>query len=131
MIVRAALALVAVLVVAWLGIMLRDARLAAAGEAATAGRPTAAVAARADRDLRHARLLNPDTDPLLYRVLLAQERGDLHGALRLALDVAHREPENFRAWSGVASAAERLDPRLVAKAEAAMDRLNPLGAHGR
>jgi hypothetical protein len=128
MIARVALALVAVIVLAWLGVMLRDARLAAAGRDAVASNPSPAAAARADRLFRRARLLNPDTDPLLYRVLLAQGRGDDRVALRLALGVARREPDNFRAWSGVASAARGHDPRRVADADANMRRLNPLGA---
>ncbi len=61
MLARAALVLVAVVVIAWLGVMERNLRLTDSGFTATYTLRTKGNIARAERDLRAARLLNPDT----------------------------------------------------------------------
>ena len=60
---RAALIAVAVVVLAWLGLMERSARLQASGVDALARQDLA----RAEADFRGARLLNPDSAPDLSR----------------------------------------------------------------
>ncbi len=67
---RVAVAVVAVVAIAWLGVMERDARLLARGQAAA----EAADSARAEADFRAARLLNPDATPDLGRALVVAER---------------------------------------------------------
>jgi LacI family transcriptional regulator len=69
---RVSVAVAALAVVAWLAVMERDARLQASGFAAATQPRVAERFARADADLRGARLLNPDTTPDLARALLHQ-----------------------------------------------------------
>ena len=127
MIARVGLGLVAAVVLAWLVIMLRDARLAADGQEAFVHVRHPGAVARGERDYRRAQFLNPDTDPTLFRAFFAEGRGDWRRSLALALRVTREEPDNLRAWGGVLSAAQGRDPRRVAEARAAARRLNPLG----
>ena len=118
---RAAVAVVAVVVLGWLGLMERDARLQAQG-VAEAGRGERVEAAA---DLRAARLLNPDTAPdlalaLVYRADDQDDRG-----IAVVEDVLRREPENLTAW-GVLHQIGR--PDLQRRALAARERLDPLSA---
>ena len=124
---RVALAAVAVLVLAWLGVMERDTRLQAQGVSER-------NLARADADLRAARVLNPDTAPDLGRAFLYLHRPGAAAARRAAAlleGVLRREPDNIAAWSGLLLVARGHDPGTVRRALRALRRLDPLDFHQR
>ena len=125
---RICVALVAIVVLAWLGIMERDARLYARG--LDAARGGAAGLARAEADLRGARLLNPDTGPDYARAIVHSARGRRDRAVAVLEDVLRREPDNLAAWNALAALA-RDDPAVARRARAARARLDPLNARGR
>jgi predicted Zn-dependent protease len=120
-----AVAVVAVVVLAWLGVMERDAREQARG-VALAG--VAGGAARADQAFRRATFLNPDTAPDVARAFTIGVGGDEARALRLLQDVLRREPDNLTAWGMVAAFARGRDPAALRRAFAARRRLDPLSA---
>jgi hypothetical protein len=125
---RATVALLAVALLGWLGVMARDARLAARGVASLRpGSPPGALA-RAGHDLRGARLLNPDMEPRIDAALLLRARGDVAGAGAAIGDVVRREPDNLVAWGILALLARDRDPAAYARALAARRRLDPLSA---
>lgn len=128
MLARAGLAVAAVVVLAWLGVMLRDARLTDEGRDALADLSQPGNFARADDALRRADLLSPDTDPQMYRSFLYNARGHWQRSAALAADVTRREPENPFAWSGLLAATRGRDARQAARATAALRRLDPLNA---
>jgi predicted Zn-dependent protease len=111
---RVVLALVAVLVLAWVGVLARNHEV---------GRD--AVDERDAEALDSARLLDPNRywDQVLPGVLL------LNGEPRRAAAAAERliraEPENVVAWSLLREAASQTDPDRAAEATAELRRLNP------
>jgi len=125
---RIAVALLAVVVLAWLGVMERDARLQARGVEAAGRLGDPGGAERAHAAFRAARLLNPDTAPDVGRALVyqAQERPD--AAIALLEDVVRREPDNPTAWSVLYAVARLADPPVARRALEARRRLDPLGA---
>ena len=127
---RAAVAAVAVVLLAWLGVMERDARLQARGVAAAGRLDVPGSAARADAAFRDARLLNPDTAPDVARALVLQARGRRGAAVALLEAVVRREPENVSAWGVLYAVARDADPAAARRALAARRRLDPLGARG-
>ena len=124
MIARVAVAGVAVAVIAWLGVMERDARLLARADHAAQARDYAA----ADRDLRDADTLSADTTADLRRAFLAQatRRGD--EARALLEDVVRREPDNLTAWGLLLTFSREADPAAAERARAQIRRLDPLRA---
>jgi predicted Zn-dependent protease len=123
---RAAIAVTALIVLAWLGVMERDARLRASGVAA-AGR---GAFERAEADLRAARLLNPDTMPDVDRALLYFGADRPRDGIALLQDVARREPENRTAWFLLYGFTRERDPEVAARARSALRRLDPVTAPG-
>ena len=79
----------------------------------------------AQRLLQADRLLNPDHRPDLFEGVILGRRGDFPGAIRAIRRVTAAEPENIEAWGLLASAAQRTDPALAARARAAARRLSP------
>jgi Flp pilus assembly protein TadD len=79
----------------------------------------------AKRLLSADRLLNPDHRPDLFEGVIEGRRGDFPGAVQAFQRVTSAEPENIEAWGLLASAAERTDPSLAARAQAAARRLSP------
>jgi hypothetical protein len=124
---RVVVVLVAVLVLAWLAVMERDARLQADGIAALRGGSGQELAGAAS-DLRGARLLNPDTTPDVNRALVYRARGDRARAAALMDDVLRREPDNLLAWGIRYVLALGNDPGAARRALAAQRRLDPLRA---
>ena len=123
--------MVAVLVVAWLGVMLRDARLQA-GAVEAAGRLEApGDVDRAATDFRAARLLNPDTAPDVGLALLYQTEGRREQATALLEDVLEREPDNLTAWGLLYNVARTEDPATAQRAFDARRRLDPIRARPR
>jgi hypothetical protein len=109
MLARISLAAVALLVAAWMAVLIRDAHLFDHATAPPPGgvgalpaelRRPGGVDRRAEQ-LHASRLLNPDTAPELQIAVFLEVRGappDLARALRIATSVAHREPQNLDAW---------------------------------
>jgi hypothetical protein len=130
MLARVGLAVVAVAALAWLGVLLRDARLAgdARERAFSPGGQDPARLASVDRDLRRANLLNPATENDMVRARFALlARRPAHG-IDLAESVLAREPENLDGWAVLLSAARGSDPARERRALAALTRLDPIDA---
>jgi cellulose synthase operon protein C len=125
---RAILAVVAVAALAWLGVLLRDARLAAPGSASATDRAAASEDAPGAIDgLRRALLLNPDSQLDVYRARLELAARRPQESLRTAEALVAREPENIDGWVQVWAAAVNTRDRARARAALAeIKRLNPL-----
>jgi predicted Zn-dependent protease len=121
---RVGVAVLAVAAIGWLGVMERDVRLQSSAVDAADAREFA----RAERDLRRARLLHPDTLPDVRRAFLYQGSGRSREALALLEDVVRREPENLAAWRLLRSFAGDDDPALAGRAVTVMRRLDPVNA---
>jgi predicted Zn-dependent protease len=122
---RVALAAVALLALAYLTVGLRNVVLAERGERlAELQDPTAAQVDEAKDLLERARLLDPDTRPLLVEgaLLAAQGRDEGRALLERAVE---REPDNVLAWSVLASATREADPARSRAARARMRELSP------
>jgi len=117
-VIRVAVIAVAVLVLAWLGLMERAVRLEASGAVAADRRDFAT----AEAEFRAARLLNPDASPDLRRAFVYQGNGRTSEATRLLDAVLRREPDNLEAWGLLYAFTQ--DPRALE----ARARLDPLGA---
>jgi predicted Zn-dependent protease len=130
---RVAVAVLAVLVIAWLGVMERDAWLLddavdTASGAIAFGRLTTDQFSSAESDFRDARFLNPDTAPDVNRAVMYEVHGRNAQAVELLQDVVRREPENLTAWGVLVEAAREIDPATARRAAAARRRLDPLSA---
>jgi hypothetical protein len=123
---RTAVALVAVLAVAWSAVLLRDERLARGAEDRITGNPEMSDGefARTMEAFEAAELLNPGTQWTLVRanVLLLRDKPE---ALRVADSILADEPDNLGAWVVVHKATQGRDPRRAAEALAQIRRLNP------
>jgi hypothetical protein len=124
---RAAVAVVAVLALAWLGVMERNLRLEARGAAVLRSHDDPRALARAETDLRRANLLNPGTGPDLSRALVRRAGGRTAASVALLEDVVRREPDNLTAWRVLGL----LSPAAAGRALAAQRRLDPLNARRR
>jgi hypothetical protein len=125
---RGVLAVVAVLVLGWLGVLYRDQRVGtAASDKIFYENPLpAAEYERQMHRLRGAELLDPDRTWQLVRVRFLL----LYGQPRRAIEAAERflesEPDNLEAWVLLLNAARGIDTGRVREATAAIRRLNPL-----
>jgi cytochrome c-type biogenesis protein CcmH/NrfG len=121
---RVGLAVVAVLVACWLAVMERNTRLEANSlQLVGQGHPV-----RAEKQLRDARLLNPDTAPDLRRALIYFTRQDA-GPARAALDsVLRREPDNIEALTGMLALSSGHDQAETRRILEQLRRLDPLSA---
>jgi cytochrome c-type biogenesis protein CcmH/NrfG len=127
---RAAVALVAVLVLGWLGVLYRDERVArTASDKIFYENPLPpAEYERQINRLRDARLLDPDRSWQLVQVRYML----LYGQPRRAIEAAERfvrsEPDNLEGWVLLFNAARQLDSPTAREAAARIRRLNPLSA---
>jgi hypothetical protein len=121
---RVGVAVVAVLVIGWLGVMERDERLVQRGVKAS----SAGEAARAEQAFRDARLLNPDSAPDVLRSFLYVGTDRRAEAQALAEDVLRREPDNLTAWVVLFRISRGTDPATERRALAARRRLDPVNA---
>jgi predicted Zn-dependent protease len=114
---RILLALLAVIVIAWSCVLLRDLEV---GRDATDARDAAR--------LEGARTLDPSRywDQVRAGVLLLN--GNAKAAASAAEELVRAEPDNAVAWSVLRAATRRTDPGRSAQATAALRRLNPLSA---
>jgi hypothetical protein len=119
---RVVVAVVAIVVLAWLAVMERDLRLQAGGIAATARQDFAG----AEAGFRSADMLNADTTPDLQRAYVRNARGQRDQAIALARDVLRREPENRDAWGLLLGFVRDQRSPLGRRARAQLRRLNPL-----
>ncbi len=131
MLARAAVGLAAVAVLAWLGVLERDARLQARGVAAAERPDVDGNLARAEDHLRAARFLNPDTGPDVGRAAVYNAGGRWREAVALLEDVLRREPANIGAWGVLLVVARDRDRAVAERAVNARRRLDPLRARAR
>jgi predicted Zn-dependent protease len=122
---RAGIAVVAVLVLAWLGLIESDVRLEARGTELSA---VPGNLARADADLRAAQRLNPDTGPEFKRAFLYVGAGRPVDAAAILEGILRREPDNLAAWGALFNVARGRDATAAERALAARRRLDPLRA---
>ena len=127
MVARAVVALTAVLVLGWLGVMERNVRLQERGAAALRSKGDPAALARAETDLRRANFLNPSTMPDLSRALVRRAQRRTEASVALLEDVVRREPDNLTAWRVL----WLLSPDAAGRSLAAQRRLDPLNAQRR
>jgi hypothetical protein len=125
-----ALVFLSVLVLGWVGVLLRN--YERADEAALRGffAPDLSQAERR-HDLgllADAQFLDPSSYWDLARANTLLKSGDTRGAARAAEALVRSEPENFSAWGLLRTATEESDPRRSAQAAAMMERLNPLAS---
>jgi predicted Zn-dependent protease len=122
---RVALAAIALLALAYLTVALRNVVLAERGERLAAlPDPTPAQIDEAEDLLERARLLDPDTRPLLVegRLLAAHGREEGRALLERAVE---REPDNVLAWSVLAIVTQEADPERSRAAQARVRELSP------
>jgi predicted Zn-dependent protease len=123
-----ALVLLSLLVLGWVGVLLRNHERA--NEAALRGffAPNLGQAER-QRDLvrlADAQFLDPSSYWDLARANTLLVSGDRRAAVRSAEALVRAEPENYSAWGLLRTATEHSDPARSAQAAATMKRLNPL-----
>jgi predicted Zn-dependent protease len=129
MILRVVLASLALVVVAWLAIGLRNTDreqrgLELARSQAALIEPTSAR--KADDLLRGAEKLNPDPTPAIDRATLKLRLRQPGEALELVRPVVRDEPANLGAWTVLGTAALALhDKRLAARAVQRTRALSP------
>jgi tetratricopeptide (TPR) repeat protein len=117
-------------VLAWLGVMERDARLYARGLDTARNLHAPGSFARAEADLKGARLLNPDSAPDYARAVVYRGGGRPAQAIALLDEIVRREPDNLAAW-GALYALARDDPATARRALDARRRLDPVNARRR
>ena len=130
---RLAIALTAVLVLGWLGVLLRDERVGSVAAHRLfyePDLPPSELRRELDR-LRDADVLNPDMKWEMRRASYLV----VHGAMREAADAAEaigrKEPANIDAWSTLYEATRGWDPRRAAFARRQILRLNPFALQRR
>jgi len=127
---RILLAAVAVIVIAWLGVALRDAIvLQDAGSVLfkTPPPPQSEFDRALDR-MESSDFLNPDQTGKIDRARFLLLHDDPKGALALADQVVADEPENLAGWSVVYLAGQKVDPARAQAAVVAITRLDPVSA---
>jgi Flp pilus assembly protein TadD len=124
---RAAVALVAALLVVWSGVLWRGDRIGSDASdrlIRNADLPEAAFAHEMQR-LRDAELLDPSTRWPVARAGALYQRGRFAQAALVLEDVLDEEPDNLEAWLYMREVAQGRDPVREAEAQAAIRRLNP------
>ena len=124
---RAALAVVAALLVAWSAVLWRGDRIGSdASDRIIRNADLAEAAwAREMERLRDAELLDPSTRWPVARAGALYQRGRFEQAAAVLEDVLEKEPDNLEAWLYMREVASGRDPALAAEARAAIRRLNP------
>lgn len=128
---RAAVAVVSILVIAWLAVsydnarVIRRAQIVAADRQATPARIDTALS-----DLSGSRTLDPanDAETLSYRASLEGLAGHPETQLAELERLVRIEPDTAEAWFLIAELTQKSDPARSAEARAELHRLDPLGA---
>jgi hypothetical protein len=126
--VRAALVILAIGVIAWAAVLARDARLQNDALAGANAHPGAAAFRASARALARASLWSADSQSKIYLAGIELLLGRARRALALADQVVASEPDNLDAWRMVALAGARAAPRRAAVARARIVALDPLSA---
>jgi hypothetical protein len=119
---RVALAVVAMLVLATLGVMERSERLGQEGFDAVAR----GELRQGDALLRRATVLNPNTEVDGFRAQALGLTGQPVAAMRVLEGVVRREPDNLGAWADLLRVSRGRDPAQYRRAAAALGRLDPV-----
>jgi predicted Zn-dependent protease len=114
--VRVSMALVAVLVLAWLAVLLRDYEVGRDG-----------LVERDPEQVESARLLDPNRDLDLTLASVYLLNGESRRAAAEAERLVAAEPDNAVAWSLLRAATREDEPRRSAQAATELRKLNPLG----
>jgi len=124
---RAAIALIALLLVAWAAVLWQNQRIgdAASDRLLANPRMTAASFQGVLDDYERAERLDPGTDWRLTRAGALVLRGRRADAAKLTQTVLDREPDNLRAWLVLREATRSRDPRRAAEANREIRRLDP------
>jgi hypothetical protein len=125
-----ALACLAVLVLAWVGVLTRNHELGkeAAVRAFFGPEPSAADRERDLDRLEDARFLDPNAYWRVARANYFLLDGDARRAAQAAESLVRDEPDNIFAWSALLQATRDSDPGRAREAAGEIRRLNPLGA---
>ena len=125
MLARALLITVAVLVLAWVGVLERDYRVghAAGLRLFEPGKPSRAKVEKTADRLQSAGFLNPDTRWSVARTKYFLNNGYRRRAIRAAEAIVRREPANISGWFLLSQATTG---RRSAHAVARIRRLDPL-----
>lgn len=123
---RAAVAIVALPLVVWFAVLVRDQQVGHAGvdRILSSRNVSDRDWERALSDLRAADLLDPSTDWSMTRASYLMLREPAR-ALRIAESVARRDPNNLPAWTLILRATEGRQPQKAARARREILRLNP------
>jgi hypothetical protein len=122
--IRAAVAVVALLVVGWLAVLERDYRLQTRAITETGARGQA----RSADDLDRARFLNPDRNPDFLRALVIVGQGQYQQGKAIITGALRDEPDNLSGWNTLFLISSGRDPASVRLAIANLARLDPIGA---
>jgi hypothetical protein len=123
---RVSVALVALAMLVWLGVMERNVRLQAGAVDALRTGSALRDPARTQADLRRARLLNPDTAPDVTRAVVYRAVGRPRQAVVLLENVVRREPDNLAAWGVLRLSAAGNDADAFRRSLSALRRLDPI-----
>jgi predicted Zn-dependent protease len=117
---RAALVVLAVAAIAWLGVGIAASRAQddLGRLVATTARPDRADLERADELRRKAERRVPGRRPSLLEATLRLKGDDRAGAARLLEDVVADEPENAEAWLLLAQASDDREAQAMARVRA-------------
>jgi hypothetical protein len=121
---RIVLALVAVVVVAWLAVLERDTRV----ESQSYHQAAKGKVESAQSGLRRAGLLNPDTHPDVIRSVLYLVLNNRAKATSVIEGVLSREPDNVVAWNQLLTISRGYNSAAVRRSLAEIKRLDPLDA---
>jgi predicted Zn-dependent protease len=126
-VVRASVAVLALLVLSWTAVLVRDQQVgnAASDELLHHAHLAPARAASEMRRLEDARLLDPDTTWDLNRAVAWVSLGRPRRAVRDLESLVRREPANLEAWRVLALISRRIDPARHEQALAELRRLDP------
>jgi hypothetical protein len=127
---RVALVLVSLVVLGWVGVLLRNHELASDAALRAFFAPNQSQAERRqDLDrLADAQFLDPSSYWDLARANLLMVSGDRQAAVRAAEALVRSEPESFSAWGLLRTATAETDPGRSTEAAVVMEHLNPLAS---
>jgi hypothetical protein len=130
---RVLIAVSALLVLGWLGVMLRNERVGSVAAHRLfheRGLSEAELRREFDR-LEDAGVLDPDPKWEVRRASYLIIHGEPRKAANAAAWLAHDEPGNIDAWTALYQATRDRDPRRAARARREILRLNPLALQRR